>query len=86
MDIANNDVPMCVVMWSKDSCIMKYTKTFFYMQVSPAMFLPSSVSCPPGHVLSPAPIQPNLYTSCQCNQDNPDVLECDGRRIVLQVT
>jgi len=42
------------------------------------------VSCPPGYVLSPAPLQD--YTTCECDTHNPIVVDCNGRNIVIRVS
>ena len=43
-------------------------------------------SCPPGYVLSAAPLQGNMYTTCVCDYQNPNILDCNGHSITLRVS
>ena len=45
-----------------------------------------STSCPPGYVLSAAPLQGNMYTTCECDYQNPNILDCNGHSITLRVS
>ena len=42
-------------------------------------------SCPPGYVLSATPLQGNNYTTCECDTQNPIVVDCNGCKIVIRV-
>ena len=44
-----------------------------------------STSCPPGYVLSAAPLQDNMYTTCECDDNNSNILDCSERGIILKV-
>lgn len=44
--------------------------------------------CPPGYMLS-AVLQAKMTmssTKCQCDYENPDIVDCNGHRIVLKVS
>jgi len=45
-----------------------------------------STSCPPGYVLSAAPLQDTLYTTCKCDDQNTNILDCSGHMIILRVS
>ena len=44
-----------------------------------------STSCPPGYVLSAAPLQGTKYTTCECDDNNSNIVDCSGRSIILKV-
>ena len=43
-----------------------------------------ATACPAGYLLSPDRLQPSSYR-CQCNLNNTDIVNCDGRNIQLLV-
>ena len=50
------------------------------------MFTMVSTSCPPGYVLSAAPLQGTKYTTCECDNNNSNIVDCSGRSIILKVS
>ena len=40
--------------------------------------------CPPGYLLRPWLISP--YEQCTCNSERPEILDCEGQRILLDVS
>jgi len=45
-----------------------------------------STSCPPGYVLSAAPLQSNMYNTCECDNQNSNIMDCNQHRIILRVS
>ena len=42
--------------------------------------------CPPGYVLSAVPLQGTKYTTCECDNNDRSILECNGHSIILKVS
>ena len=47
-------------------------------------FQVATFGCPPGYILAPASVSD--YFTCNCDFDNPDIVNCDDRDIILDVS
>ena len=67
-------------------CITISVVHLHYFQSSWDSFTVVSTSCPPGYVLSAAPLQGNMSTTCACDNNDSSILGCNGRSIILKVS
>ena len=63
-----------------------YKPSLPYQEPIQDTFTVVSTSCPPGYVLSAAPLQGNMYTTCTCDNNNPNIVNCSGDSIILKVS
>ena len=75
--------------YSEYSCTLSRTEDASFVNLAQEAthdsFTLMSTSCPPGYVLSAAPLH-NMYNTCECDSQNSDIMDCNQHRIILRVS
>lgn len=66
--------------------LASYPSLFVVQTVQVDNFTLMTTMCPPGYVLADAGLETRKgFLTCECDFNNPDILECIGKSILLEV-